>query len=220
PMASLTKLMTALVFLERGHLDDTVTVSAAASRETGARLGLKRGERMRADFLLTAALVGSANDACRALAEHSGKDEPGFIELMNRRAAELGMKGTHFTNASGHDHERHYSTARDLATLAEAAMRNTAIREKVKLVDAAVFTDQGRSFAVSNKNELIGRYPGAIGVKSGFTSKAGKCLIAAAERDGFRALLVFLNAPNRWWEAEAMLDEAFRRGGKQGGSGP
>ena len=210
PLASLTKIMTALLVLERGRLDELVTISLAASQETGTRIGLRRGERVRSDFLLTATLLMSANDACRALAEHIGGHEQGFVALMNRRAKELGLEGTRFSNASGHDHDRHYSCARDLAILSGAALKHSAFSEQVKLVSANMATVEGRSFYFENKNELIGRYPGAAGVKTGFTPQAGKCLVALAERDGSKALLVLLNAPNRWWDAETMLNQAFR----------
>ena len=210
PPASLTKIMTALLVLERGRLEEIVTLSPAASRETGTRLGLRKSEKVKVDFLLTATLLMSANDACRALAEHIGGHEQGFVALMNRRGKELGLEGTHFANASGHDHDSHYSCARDLAILSGAVLKHPAFSERVKLVSANMATVEGRSFYFENKNELIGRYPGAVGVKTGFTPKAGKCLIALAERDGSKALLVLLNAPNRWWDAEAMLNEAFR----------
>ena len=207
--ASLTKIMTALLILERGKLDEIVTIGPTVSRETGTRIGLRRGEGVRTDFLLTASLLGSANDACRSLAEHIGGNEADFVALMNRRAKELGLEGTHFTNASGHDHPGHYSTARDLAILAGAALKHPVFAEQVKWDSAYITTVEGRPFFFENKNELVGRYPGAIGVKTGFTPKAGKCLIALAERGGAKVLLVLLNAPNRWWDAEAILNRAF-----------
>ncbi len=216
PMASLTKIMTALIIADTGRMEEEITIGLGPSRETGTRLGLKKGEKMRADFLLTATLIGSANDACRALAEHVGGSEAGFVALMNRRAEKMGLKVTRFQNASGHDHPQHYSTAADLAILAEAALRHPVIAAKVKLPTALVFTTERRSFSLANTNELIGRYPGAQGVKSGFTAKAGKCLIAFAERDNLKALLVLLNAPNRWWDAEGMLEKAFRRSHPKG----
>ncbi len=208
--ASLTKIMTALLALESGRMDEIVTISPGASKETGTRIGLRRGEKMRADFLLSAALIHSANDACRALADQIGGSEPQFVALMNRRAKALGLKGTHFTNSCGHDHPDLYSTARDLTVLAQTALQNSLFSENVRQVRARITTVGGRSFTLENKNELIGRYPGAIGVKTGYTPKAGKNLIALAERNGVRVFLVLLNAPNRWWDAEAMLDHAFR----------
>ena len=136
--------MTALLVLGRGRLDELVTISLAASQETGTRIGLRRGERVRSDFLLTATLLMSANDTCRALAEHIGGYEQGFVALMNRRAKELGLEGTRFSNASGHDHDRHYSSARDLAILSGAALKHSAFSEQVKLVSANMATVEGR----------------------------------------------------------------------------
>lgn len=209
PPASLTKVMTGLIVLEKSRVDEVVAVSQAASKETGTRLGLRQGEKMPVASLLAVTLMESANDACRSLADHVGGGGPKFVALMNRRAKELGMRRTHFTNPCGHDHPHLYSTAHDLAILAEAALKNRTFAEIVKLVYWSVRTVEGRSFTLENKNELIGRYPGAIGIKTGYTPKAGKCLIALAERDGMEALLVLLNAPNRWWDSEAMLDKAF-----------
>lgn len=210
PPASLTKIMTALLVLEQGRLDDVVSVSMDASRATGSRLGLRSGERMRVSYLLSASILQSANDACRLLAEYIGGSQTAFIRQMNRRAQKLGMKETHFSNACGHDDPLHYSTARDLLILAGAAMENPLFAELTGIVATRIETaDKSRTFHLENKNELIGRYPGARGVKTGFTSSAGKCLIALAERKGRKVLLVLLNAPDRWWDAEEMLDRAF-----------
>jgi len=210
PPASLTKIMTALLVLESGRpLDDVVTVSARAQRETGASLRLRAGERMRARDLLAATLLASANDACLALAEHVAGDTARFVAQMNRRAGELGLRHTHFANPCGHDARTHLASARDLAALARVAMAQPVFAELVRTVALRVATTAGRGFLLENRNEMVGRYPGAIGVKSGFTSRAGKCLVALAERDGVRVLLVVLNAPDRWWDAADLLDRAF-----------
>lgn len=220
PPASLTKIMTALLVLERGGLDAVVTVSAAATRESGARLGLRPGDRMRVADLLAAALLGSANDAAHALAEHVGGSERGFVRRMNQRARALGMRHTRFANATGHDHPGHRSSARDLALLAETALRDRTFADLVATVRMDVRTAEGaRAFALENKNEMVGPYPGAIGVKTGYTRKAGPCVVALAERDQTRVLLVMLNAPNRWRDAVAILDAAFRDGGRVAGDG-
>lgn len=209
PPASLTKIMTALLVLEKGRLDEVVTISQTAEKETGSRLGIKKGDKMQVGYLLVATLIKSANDACRSLAEHIGESESKFVALMNRRAKQLGMKKTHFTNACGHNHPQLYSTANDLAILAEAALKNKIFSELVKIADTYIPTVDGQLFYIENANQIIGRYPGAIGVKTGYTLNAGKCLIALAERDGVNVLLILLNAPNRWWDAEVMLDKAF-----------
>ena len=213
PPASLTKMMTALLVLERADLGQVVTVSREASRETGARLGLAPGDRMPVIDLLAATLLGSANDACHALAEHVAGTETKFVTLMNARAREMGLSNTRFANACGHDAPGMRSTARDLARMAEAAMGTPVFAKMAGLEDGWISTaDAGKKFSLENKNLLIGRYRGAIGVKTGFTGSAGKCLVALAERDGRRVLLVLLNAPDRWWKAEEILDAAFAHG--------
>jgi D-alanyl-D-alanine carboxypeptidase (penicillin-binding protein 5/6) len=208
--ASLTKVMTALLVLEKAGVEDVVTVPHKASRETGTRLRLQPGDKFYVIDLLAAALLGSANDACHALAVHVSGSEAGFVNLMNSRARQLGLAHTHFTNACGHDHPKLYSTAHDLAALSETALKNPIFAKMVSLVRAEIRTMDGKkTFRVENKNELIGRYPGAVGVKTGFTRRAGKCLIALAERDSSKSLLVLLNAPDRWWTATRMLDAAL-----------
>ncbi|MBI1398072.1 MAG: D-alanyl-D-alanine carboxypeptidase [Betaproteobacteria bacterium] len=212
--ASLTKLMTALLAAEAGAADQIVTVDDDAAAETGSRIGLRAGDRVRAGDLLAATLIGSANDACGALADWVAGSRQAFVERMNRRAAALGLSKTAFTNPCGHDAPGHLSTANDLAALAAEAMKVTAIASLVKRIDGEIATVDGtRRFRFDNRNALIGRYPGAVGVKSGFTARAGKCVIALARRDGHSALVVLLNAPDRWWTAHALLDRAFAHAG-------
>lgn len=209
PPASLTKIMTVLLVLEHYQPQEEVTVSLAAARETGTRLGLKAGERMLVRDLLAASLLMSANDACHSLADHVAGDERHFVLLMNQRAGEWGLKATHFTNACGHDGEQHYSSARDLAILAGKALGYPAFVELVAKRALAIQSADGRSFVLENRNALIGRYPGAVGVKTGYSPKAGKCLIVLAQRDSVKVLLVILHASNRWWDASDILDYAF-----------
>jgi len=208
--ASLTKLMTALLVDETARPDEVVTVSPKAATETGSRMGLKGGERLRVKDLLAAAMIASANDACRALAEWRDGSEAAFVQRMNRKAVALGLNDTRFVNACGHDAAGHYSTARDLARLSDAAMARPSIAEFARQIEVTVATVDGtRSYKLTNRNALIGRYDGAVGVKSGFTAKAGKCVIAQAERGGVRVLLVMLGGRDRWWDAHAMLNHAF-----------
>lgn len=209
PPASLAKLMTALLALERGNLDETVTVGKGVLQATGTRIGLKPGERLSARELLAAAVVRSANDACRALAEHLGGSLKVFIQVMNQRAAWLGMKDTHFVDPCGHDRDGQYSSAADLAILAEQVMRHDEYLRLARTPKISFKTLDGRAFTLRNTNALLGRYPGAIGLKTGHTPGAGNCLVALAERDGVRVLAVLLNAPNRWWNAVGLLDRAF-----------
>lgn len=209
--ASLTKVMTALLALEHGGLDDVVTVSRAAAAETGSCIGLRAGDKLRVRDLLAAALLASANDACHVLADHVGEDERRFVALMNARAKHLGLRNTHFVNACGHDHPRHYSSARDLALLAETALKDATLKHLVSQERLDIQTvNKKRTFHLRNKNRLIGRYPGAVGMKTGYTEKAGYCLIASAERNDVQVLLILLHARNRWKNAGAMLDRAFR----------
>jgi len=210
PLASLAKMMTALLALERGGLDQPVKVGRGVLQATGTRIGLKPGEQLRASDLLAATVVRSANDACRALAEHLGGSVRVFVQAMNGRAVMLGLADTKFADPCGHDREGQYSSAADLARLAEEVMKHGEYMRLARLERISLKTlDGGRSFTLRNTNALLGRYPGAIGLKTGHTEGAGNCLVALAERDGVRVLAVLLNAPNRWWNAAGLLDRAF-----------
>jgi serine-type D-Ala-D-Ala carboxypeptidase (penicillin-binding protein 5/6) len=206
PPASLAKLMTALIALERGRLEETVVVSAAAAKAGGTRMGLRAGERLAARDLLAATVVRSANDACRALADHVGAD---FVERMNARAAALGLADTRFADPCGHDRDGQYTSAADLARLAEAVAAHAEYLRLARLRRIEVASAGGRKFSLASTNALVGRYEGAIGLKTGYTSGAGHCLVALAERNGVRVLVVMLNSPNRWWNAVGLLDRAF-----------
>jgi serine-type D-Ala-D-Ala carboxypeptidase (penicillin-binding protein 5/6) len=206
PPASLAKLMTALLALERGKLDEPVTVGKGVLQATGTRIGLKPGERLSARDLLAATVVRSANDACRALADHLSKS---FVRAMNERAAALGLADTRFADPCGHDRKGQYSSAADLARLAEEVMRHDEYMRLSRTQKISFKTLDGRAFTLSNTNALLGRYEGAIGLKTGYTEGAGNCLVALAERDGVRVMAVLLNAPNRWWNAAGLLDRAF-----------
>lgn len=208
--ASLSKLMTALLVVD-GAWDEAapVKVTAAAAAETGARAGLRSGETLAAGDLLTAMLVSSANDACAALAEHVAGSVPAFVAKMNARAKEMRLPATTFANPCGHDDAKQRSSARDLLALAEAAMARPEIASRVALREATITTAKGRRIALKTGNLLLGRSQGAYGVKSGYTPGAGKCLVAAAERDGTKVLIVLLDAADRWWTAAGLLELAF-----------
>jgi D-alanyl-D-alanine carboxypeptidase (penicillin-binding protein 5/6) len=212
PPASLTKLMTALLLTDENSSQATtiITISPRARRATGSRLGVYAGERFHFDDLLAATLLASANDACLALAEHVAGTEAQFVARMNQRADELGLKDTHYSNACGHDAVDHYSSAADLARLAALTLERPQITRIVSRSHQNITTLDGkRRYTLTNKNLLIGRYPGALGLKTGYTPAAGKCLVAYAQRRQQRVLLVLLNAPNRWWDATDILDLAF-----------
>lgn len=210
PPASLAKMMTALVALQGGRLAEVVTVGTAAARAGGARLGLHAGDRLRASDLLAATVVRSANDACRALAEHLAGDAAAFVARMNARAAALGMVDTRFADPCGFDRPDQHTTAADLVILAEALLREPEYLRLARTPKLALRTvDGARSFVAGNTNALLGRYEGALGLKTGYTARAGNCLVALAERNGVRVMVVLLNAPNRWWNAVGLLDRAF-----------
>lgn len=217
PPASLTKLMTALLVLEHGELARLVTVSPTAARQGGTRIGLRAGERYRSIDLLTATLVSSANDACHALAETGGiaPSSAAFVRQMNQRAAALGLKATHFRNPCGFDAPGQVSTARELAVIARAALRFPEFVRIVALQRVEIRAYAGQRFLTkSSTNPLLGNYAPAMGVKTGYTTLAGPCLIALGRRDDTEVLLVMLNASNRWWDAIALFEQGFVAAGQ------
>jgi len=207
--ASLTKMMTAILAVEALAPAAEVTVGKRAAAADGVRLGLRAGMRLPAEHLLAAALLRSANDACLALAERVAGSEAAFVARMNVRASALGLADTHFSNACGFDAPDHYASARDLARLADAALAEPRIAAIVVRESGTAKTSDGRLFRFANTNVLIGRVDGARGVKTGWTRAAGRCLVAMAERAGTRVLVVMLGAPDRWWDAVAMIESAF-----------
>jgi serine-type D-Ala-D-Ala carboxypeptidase (penicillin-binding protein 5/6) len=209
PPASLTKVMTALLVLEDYRPAQVVTVSDVAAKANSA-VKLRAGDRLTVEALLTATLVASANNACAALAESQAGSLENFVGRMNARAAALGLANTHFANPCGFDAPGHYSSARDLARLAHAALAHPEFAAIVAMTEAQVATADGeRRFHFRNRNALIGTYAPAIGVKTGYTAKAGTCLIVLAQKGDARVLLVMLNAKRRWWDAIGVIENAF-----------
>ncbi|CBE67179.1 MAG: D-alanyl-D-alanine carboxypeptidase [Candidatus Methylomirabilis oxygeniifera] len=213
--ASTTKIMTALLILEEGQLDDKVLISERAAAVSGTGLGLRRGQRVVLRDLLWAILLKSANDAALAAAEHVGGSEEQFVARMNAKAASLGMQGTQFSNPHGLDHQDHYSTAFDLAILARQALRNPTFARMVQTREAQVAILTGRNGSVVKRrvirthNQLLGQFSGADGVKTGYTSLAGRCLVASATRGDHQLIAVLLNDSRRWVEAAALLEYGF-----------
>jgi serine-type D-Ala-D-Ala carboxypeptidase (penicillin-binding protein 5/6) len=204
--ASLTKIMSALVILERGQLDDLVTISPNAARAHKTHLRVKAGQIFRLEDLLKAMLIVSANDACLAAVEHVGGDEAQFVVLMNAKAAELGLADTHFSNGCGFDNPDHYSTAEDLAALSLVALDQPIFKQLVREERAIITPVSGhRAYVLHNTNRLLGRIPGVEGIKTGFTSKAGRCLIAKVSQNGSDLLLVILNSKRRWNTATNLI---------------
>lgn len=193
-IASITKLMTAIVTLERAEPNEKVTIRPLASAVGGSTIALEAGERLRVRDLLAAALIQSANDAAFALAAHVGKGDVGrFVRLMNRKARELGLRNTHFARPDGLDAPGHYSTARDVVVLARAAMQEPLVRRLVRLRTTTIAG--GRT--LYTWNDLLGRFSGLFGVKTGHTDRAGWCEVAAARRDGAIVYAVVLGSPSR-----------------------
>jgi serine-type D-Ala-D-Ala carboxypeptidase (penicillin-binding protein 5/6) len=193
PMASITKLMTVLLALERARLDEVATVEADVTTAGGSTIGLRPGERISVRDLVEAALIQSANDAAQALADHVGGDEERFVALMNARARELGLGDTHFARPDGLDAPGHYSSARDVTQLARVAMRKPFLRKTVRRTEATIAG--GRSLYVWN--DLLRTFPGLIGVKTGHTSDAGWCQVAAAKGRGVTIYATLLGGPSR-----------------------
>lgn len=212
PMASTTKIMTALVALELGELDRTVTVSKEAVGIEGSSIYLKEGELLTVSELLYGLMLESANDAATAIAIELAGSCEGFVELMNRRAASLGLENTHFTNPHGLDSDGHYTTAAELAALTREAMKNEEFRKLVSTYSKTIPLGNGEGVrCLINHNRLLKSYDGAVGVKTGYTKKSGRCLVSCAERNGVSLIAVTLNAPDDWNDHKKLLDLGFSK---------
>jgi D-alanyl-D-alanine carboxypeptidase (penicillin-binding protein 5/6) len=195
PIASITKLMTVLVALQHLKLGDTVTVTAAAARVGEERIPLYAGQRITVRDLLAGALIQSANDAADALAAAAaGGDISKFVAWMNERARRLGLRDTHFVRPDGLDAPGHVSSARDVAVLARVAMHLPIVRSLVRLRNDTI---EGGTVPLHTWNDLLGVFPGLIGVKTGHTGDAGWCEVAAAQRNGYTIYAVILGSPTR-----------------------
>ena len=203
-IASTTKIMTAIVVLEHCELDDLVEVDSRSAGIEGSSMYLKAGESYTVEDLLYGLLLVSGNDAASALALHVADSMEEFAELMNAKAAELGMTESSFKNAHGLDEEGHYSTARDMAKLAAYCMGN----EDFARIACTVSHTVGEQTLV-NHNRLLREYDGCLGLKTGYTMAAGRTLVTCAERDGARYVCVTLNDPDDWDDHKALYDWAF-----------
>ncbi|RAV03619.1 D-alanyl-D-alanine carboxypeptidase family protein [Paenibacillus sp. YN15] len=209
-IASLTKIMTAIVAIEQGKLSDQVTVSKNAFGKEGSSIYLKLGEEMSLHHLLYGLMLRSGNDAATAIAEHVGGSEEGFVYLMNEKARELGMEHSHFMNPHGLDHNDHYSTANDMARLTAYALQNPVFQEIVKTeVKKVPNPTESWDHVWSNKNKMLNMYDGADGVKTGYTKIAKRCLVSSATRNGQQLAIVTLNDPNDWLDHRNLLDWGF-----------
>ncbi|MBQ9070347.1 MAG: D-alanyl-D-alanine carboxypeptidase [Clostridia bacterium] len=209
PMASTTKIMTALVALEESDLNEEIRVADEAIGIEGSSLYLKRGEILSMKELLYGLMLRSANDAAAAIAYavSGGIDE--FADKMNEKARSLGLTDTHFTNPHGLDDEEHYTTARELALISAAALKNQTFKEIVSSKKTTITNKDGEARLVVNHNKLLNLYDGAIGVKTGFTKRCGRCLVGAAEKDGLTFITVTINAPDDWRDHMTLFDYGY-----------
>ena len=205
-IASTTKIMTALVVCRRCNVLDRVRIPKEAVGIEGSSLYLKEGEVLTVQELLYGLMLHSGNDAAVALALYCGGTVEGFAELMNDKARELGMENTHFSNPHGLDAPDHYSTARDLATLARYAMEDPIFRQTVATRQVKI----GERY-LTNHNKLLWRVEGANGVKTGYTKAAGRLLVSGANRNGRQLIAVTIDAPDDWNDHAALLEEGFSR---------
>ncbi len=207
-MASTTKIMTALILCEQEDLTRQITVTEEMIRVEGTSMGLSVGIKVTLYDLLYGMLLSSGNDAANAAAVSIGGSMDGFVALMNRKAAVLGLVNTHFDTPSGLDGPTHYTTAYDLAMLTGEALKNEAFA-KAAQTKSITLTYGGMRHTLTNHNRLLSTYSGAVGVKTGFTKKSGRCLVSAAKREEGLVIAVTLNDGNDWQDHKAMLDYGF-----------
>ncbi len=195
-MASTTKIMSAIVLIENANLDEMITVTAKAAGTGGSRLGLKNNDKITLKDLLYGLMLKSGNDAAVAIAENVGGSVEGFANLMNAKAKEIGLENTHYVTPHGLDNPEHYTTAYELAKLADYALKNEVF---AKVVNTKIYTVtiNGYPKTITNTNELLGYLDGVNGVKTGFTNNAGRCLVTSVNRDGFEIITVVLQADTK-----------------------
>ncbi|MFC4078161.1 D-alanyl-D-alanine carboxypeptidase family protein [Salinithrix halophila] len=215
--ASITKIMTMLLLMEaldsqKISYEDTVRISEHAASMGGSQIYLEPGEKMKLRDLLKGVAVGSANDASVALAEHIAGTEEAFVEMMNKRAQELGMTETRFQNPNGLPASDHYSSARDIAVMSRELMKHPEITQYTRIYEDYLRKDSKKPFWLVNTNRLVKFYQGLDGLKTGFTAEAKYCLSATAKRGNFRVIAVVMGEPDvkaRNREISRMLDYAF-----------
>lgn len=208
PMASTTKIMTALVVIENADLDEVIEIPDEAVGVEGSSVYLVSGERISVRDLLYGLMLASGNDAAVALALHTAGSIEAFAGLMNDKAAKMGLRNTHFVTVNGLHDSEHYTTAKELMLIAREAVKNSEFKRIVTTKYHR--TDSGdRVHTFKNKNSLLWSYEGAFGIKTGYTSAAGRCLVFGAERNGMTLIGVLLNCRPMFEEATRLMDEAF-----------
>ena len=209
--ASLTKIMTAMLAIESGRMNEVVTITREMIQVEPTKAGLRVGEKFYLRDLVKAAMVMSANDAAMSIGVFLGDgDVDKFVGMMNRKAKAIGMKNTNFTNPCGFDIGNHYSTALDLLNLSEYAIKNSNFNEMAKLKrhDFQAINTK-RAYAAYTHNKLLNNYKYAVGIKTGYTQKAGPCLIARAKKDDKDVLVVMLNSEHRWNDIKTIFEDVL-----------
>lgn len=214
-MASTTKIMTAIVAIENGNLNDIVEVSKKAETTPPVKMHLKKGEKIKLEYLLYALMLQSSNDAAVAIAEHIGGDVETFCKKMTEKAKELGAKDTLFVTPNGLDSGEHHSTAYDMAVITRYALNNDTFNRIINTKNISFKSDKS-TYDVINKNRLLSEYEGANGVKTGFTGKAGHCFVGAAKRADMQLISVVLASgwgnmgkQQKWVDTKRILDYGF-----------
>ncbi len=210
PMASTTKIMTAITAIESGvNLDEVFEISPKAVGVSGTSLYLRAGEKFSLRDLLYGLMLISGNDASVAIGEYVGGSVEKFIDMMNNKAKEIGAINSHFDNTHGLDSKTHYTTARDLALITSYAMQNPIFKEIVSTKNIKITNSDGKNRYLKNKNKLLSKLEGCNGVKTGFTDDAGRCLVTSCERDGMNIVCVVLNCGPMFEESEVLINKAF-----------
>lgn len=208
PMASTTKIMTALVALENADINQTFTVSETACKVEGTQIGLLAGDQISLNDLLHMLMMKSANDAAQTIAENISGSLEAFAELMNERAKQMGLTHTHFENPHGLPSDNHYTTARELALIAAEALKSDTFAQIVSTKKKKL---DYHGLVIENSNRLLSSYEYTTGVKTGFTKAAGRCLVTSAKKDGVILINVTLDDGNDWQDHTEMFEEGFRR---------
>ena len=208
PMASTTKIMTALIAIEKGNLDDIVTTASEAYGVEGSSMYIQKNEKLSLKDLIYGLMLNSGNDAAIAIAIHIGGSIEGFADLMNERALSLGLTNTHFVTPNGLHDPEHYTSAFDLAAIAREAMNNETFREIAATPYYCTETGNVKR-TLKSKNKILWQYEGGNGIKTGYTEAAGKCLVFSAERADMELIGVVLNSPDIFPESMNMLDYGF-----------
>lgn len=210
--ASTTKILTAIIALEKGRMSDIVTIPEEACSIEGSAIGLQEGERISLEDLLYSLMLSSGNDAAVAIACHIGGSVKGFARMMNDKASDIGAMNSHFNNPNGLPDPGHYTTAYDMALISRYAMQNQKFREivstKIEIIERVV---PGAQTYLQNHNKLLWQYDGATGIKTGYTVDAGQCLAASASRQGRELIAVVMNSKgaNIWTDTKKILDYGF-----------